>query len=936
MAYNPFNIFRRNQKALFAVLTVFIMVMFTLQSGVAGGDFFESIMRWLGAKGGSKEEVCRIDGHRVTIGELDSGPRSLQYKRTMANRFMYYAARQSSREIEAYANSQRERLSPQGRDMADAARRALEAIDQLNQPWIRNNPQVQEFLLPQKLEQIDMGQQLVDATLESSLAKSEDKDAARAFRTAFNLRKYLQEGQGEHYFLNAPNKTRRDLIEFMLGEKKADQLGIRFSKDDVNKLIQNDFSNFFKNDVPVRDILKGTPGFTMDAVLSALASEFKVRAAQTAVLGQAGRFHGGPALTTPYEMFEFYRDKISPAEYEVLSVPATAFLDKVTAEPTDDEVNVLFKKYADVEPNPKSETPGFKDPRKISISWLGIKGDEPYYKNLATEQIKVGEVLAKASGALAVPLPGAVGTWAAGAVAPLSLKEPAVDAAYARRTETFRTELGYKYTTSRISSFDLLPSSTVRPGVVAATVGGFVANPMAGLAHAMSAPIAYEIRDRAKVGLPLVLGTIPGPAMLQTSLVGVAAARTHEPKPLPIEAMRPELLKQTIDDRAKVLAFGDRQMSRDPEQDKLREKGDIARFTEELAKLTENGKPKDPVAVDKYIKEFITSRGIKEMGGSTPVQPGNPSTARDEWTLEDDPGLAPLLDAHKASVIQAKFMRAHGGTEPYLPFGRPFFWRPDEQTRRIVPTSGTYLAETYPSEDRGAATAEGRTHFVIWRTEDIQPKKTLNLSTGRSAVVAAWKRQKARDLALAHANMLAEKIRTDPNNDPALLFRLMNDLKLSIKDPKADARARVFQIKGVAPLTLSPPSPFGGPGQLRPFGLPDSEEIPYPTVEMVTALVENRDKGPKTVLVLPDAPKDTFYVAALRDRKMKQASEFTPDVISERGGARAIQRLFRDDTVTKARQSVLELLKKEFKYEETDDQKKKLDENTKTGGRNND
>jgi hypothetical protein len=33
MAYNPFNIFRRNQKALFAVLTVFIMIMFTLQSG---------------------------------------------------------------------------------------------------------------------------------------------------------------------------------------------------------------------------------------------------------------------------------------------------------------------------------------------------------------------------------------------------------------------------------------------------------------------------------------------------------------------------------------------------------------------------------------------------------------------------------------------------------------------------------------------------------------------------------------------------------------------------------------------------------------------------------------------------------------------------------------------------------------------------------------
>ena len=38
--------------------------------------------------------------------------------------------------------------------------------------------------------------------------------------------------------------------------------------------------------------------------------------------------------------------------------------------------------------------------------------------------------------------------------------------------------------------------------------------------------------------------------------------------------------------------------------------------------------------------------------------------------------------------------------------------------------------------------------------------------------------------------------------------------------------------------------------------------------------------------------------------------------------------------MNKARQSVLALLKKEFKYEETEDQKKKLDENAKSGGRN--
>ena len=42
MAYNPFNIFRRNQKAIFAVITVFIMFTFVLSSGLGGGaDFFD-------------------------------------------------------------------------------------------------------------------------------------------------------------------------------------------------------------------------------------------------------------------------------------------------------------------------------------------------------------------------------------------------------------------------------------------------------------------------------------------------------------------------------------------------------------------------------------------------------------------------------------------------------------------------------------------------------------------------------------------------------------------------------------------------------------------------------------------------------------------------------------------------------------------------------
>ena len=75
MAYNPFNIFRRNQKAIFAVLTVFIMFTFVLSSGLGGGaDFFDWLPRWLGQKSKKGDVVCTIDGGKIYSSELEQTP----------------------------------------------------------------------------------------------------------------------------------------------------------------------------------------------------------------------------------------------------------------------------------------------------------------------------------------------------------------------------------------------------------------------------------------------------------------------------------------------------------------------------------------------------------------------------------------------------------------------------------------------------------------------------------------------------------------------------------------------------------------------------------------------------------------------------------------------------------------------------------------------
>ena len=620
MAYNPFNIFRRNQKALFAVLTVFIMVVFTLSSGVAGGDFFETFGRLAGQHQG--EVVCKIDGRKITSTELEQGPRSLQFKRLMANRFMYQAAFETVGNLRDFTVQQREKLSPAGRAMADEVQRALQG-DPQDQLFAKFDPSGYE-----RKRQAEMARafQSTVYVMETPGFKDEDRAVARADQAILNLSRRLSEAPRDFYFVNAPNKTRRDLIEFMLWEKKADQLGIRFGRDDVKRLIQQEFSDSFsaQADVRVRKHLQEMQGFTIEACLDALASEFRVRAAQVAVLGYSARFHDTPVFSTPYEAFEYYREQCSPTSYEVLSVPAAAWLDKVPGEPSATELKELYDKYANDDPNPKSETPGFKDPRKIAVGYLGLTGEEPYYTKLAEEEIKVGEVMAKMSGALTVPVPGVGGLWVAGVAGPLSLKEPAVDAAYTAKVKEFDVDRARGYSAANIVVRDLLPTSEVRPGVAAATLGGMIGqtagfgNPVAATMIAMGAPIGYEIRDRVKVGMPLVLGGIPGPALLPTAIAGTVAATASEPKALPIEALRPELLKETISKRAKVIAFGWQRDRLNPQPEpKDAEKGDVANFIEELKKLSNEGRPKDKAAVEKYIKEFIASRGLTNFGGST-------------------------------------------------------------------------------------------------------------------------------------------------------------------------------------------------------------------------------------------------------------------------------------------------------------------------------
>jgi hypothetical protein len=955
MAYNPFNIFRRNQKAIFAVVTVFIMFTFVLSSGLGGGaDFFDWLPRWLGQKSKKGDVMCSIDESKVYESELTQ----LRFDRVMANRFMNLASTESQQLIIGEALAMRPRLSPQGQQILSQFERM--AMDPNMAPFLA------QFFTSQ-----------LRSMLDSPVATSEDKAAARLLFAGLTMAQARGAAGPDHYFVNLPNQTNRDLVNFLLWRKKADQLGIKLTTDHVKKLIHSEFMGYFQpsSEVAVRKYLQqNMANFNLNRCIEAIGEELRVRMAQVAVLGpdfyghrSSMTFGGYPMFATSYEAFDFYREQCSPTTYGAIPVPAINFLSQV---PEPDESNstirselvALYDKHKNDEPNLGRESPGLKEPRKIKVEWLSVSGAEPYYVKLAEEQLQQGELHAKIGSMLTVPLLSASPMVMASATAPLTVKEPLLLAAYDKVIQDHKFSLSDRYASPSVM-LGVLDSSVVRPGVLVGSAGHSAGqalafgHPLAALAGTATAPLAYELRDRVKAGVPAVLlalgsipavktdilglsighpvpGPLPGPALFANLMGAHVAYEMMLPKPLPIDAVKPELTKNLIASTAKNIAFGEPVNPNRPGPPTPPKKGDLQTFIDEVNKLSDNGKvrPSDKekfAALQKYITEFAVKRGIPISGNRTPLS---------EWQLEGDPGLAPLLTAQKESLKRSP----HQQQADYVPFANRFFW---EEGDRRKPVSGVYRADFYPEQRpqfRDPTREETKPQYVIWRTEEVPAKVPPSFSDALPAVKAVWKHLKARDLAKKRADELAKAIEAASASSEATVISLLLDQSSQLesefaKDPAARDRIKPFHIQGVCPLTtVGSPTAFNGlipsfagppPGQMHEFRFPPSENVKFPAREMGQKLLDERTKPVKTVLVLTDEPKDIYFVTTLMKRDEKQSWEFQNLLRQDAtGNQRIVLSSYIGHGRDKTFASVMGLLKKEFKYEETEEQKKKLDE----------
>ncbi len=898
MAYNPFDVFRRNQKSFFAVLTAFIMVMFVFQVGQ--GDLFHWLPQWIKSQQSTgKAVVATIDGRKFMDSDLyrhDDG-------RAMANQFMQQANGAATNNL---AESIREGITRTSVASKEAFQKLLSTrqtsyIDPQIMQFIQNNPNVDRNMVTQFQQRSisDLRASFSKLLNDGSAAGNEDKTLAQSAMSLMDLDSSAATMGSYGYFNNLPNlKTNSERLEFELWLRKADKLGITMALGEVPEMLQKEFSGRLKNGDFV-EIEKGfqanRSGFSRESLMAALADEFRVRSAMTVVLGPVIGKSGSPAVqafATPYEAYQHYREKCDAGLFAVMTVPTANYLDKVQGAPSESELQVLFDKYRKDEPNPTLEKPGLKEPRKLKMGWLEVTGDEPFFKTLGEETLKLSEIGFRlypiGMGGLEGPIATAVIATAA---------DPSLQAAYTKFKTASVVSTDNNWFPSSFGKPAAADVSVMRPANLVSAAAA-AAGSMLSRSGPFTMPLIFEEQvaaadrqERARVFASLFASpTVGGNSILATTIV--AGARM--PDALPLAVVRNQL-------KVEVQAALTRTKAEE----------DVNKFQIELGRLGAK-KDKEKSEARTYLNKYLTTRGVKS---------GASKEFRDMFSIDSDEGLAPLA------------VRLDRGRDPStvpLKFGPSLFFEADPSGRRAAIPLTFFNPKPFPEQNRGMdffSLKEGEPSYVVWRTDDIESKEPRELTPIRAKVEAVWRHLKTRELAKAGADDLRKKLDDRLVAEKAMgqqgaVDRVTRDVQTTFvsenfKTQESLARAQYFFVEDVAFISskISRLNAMGG--GVQQFVLSPRKEIEYPTQAMTTDLLAAKDKPLGTTLIMTDNPKDNYYVAVLLNRDERATGGFYSEIYGSSFGplSGAVNQSLQSETLRKAREQSVTLLKSEFKVE---------------------
>ncbi len=360
MAFHPFGIVRKYQKALMALATVFCMGVFILQFG--RGDLIESL---LGRGGQNKgEKLITLYGKDVYPSDVTRDRQGRQIANQLVQAAVGSAGGDANKNVMAYNPDKPNADDDQLKQLRGALTSRSQFIYQLLQ--VRPNRQIQEFL-GSIAGQVEHDVATLDA-LQISIGSSDQPDKAKAaeqtrmikdLRLLFKLQYLLASGPGALYFGGGVKDE--DILDFEVWKHQAEKLGVVLTKADARRLIAHeagdrglpaDPGGSWASDPLIKTFLDDPhTQMTEDQLVTAVVDEFRVEIAQNLL---AGRASGVPALGipdlttdpyTPYDFWTYFRDNRTTLKVAFLPIPVPSFTDRVPGAPDSDELGKLFNQY---------------------------------------------------------------------------------------------------------------------------------------------------------------------------------------------------------------------------------------------------------------------------------------------------------------------------------------------------------------------------------------------------------------------------------------------------------------------------------------------------------------------------------------------------------------------------------------------------------------
>jgi len=917
--------FRRNQKAWLAGLTILCMVTFVLCGTIgAGGNLLESFgVRFGQSKG---EVVATLYGKDILAREIQD----LRNQRRLANVYLDQVTRASRAQVFSAAFEASSKWE-------ESQRRILQQVLMFRNFSLQSPQFRQQYLqslsaLPQLRADFLRAKKTTEANLVDDLFRALQQDFMQMLR------------RPEEFYFGGTTSL-EDTLDFLIWRHEADRRGIQLSAKDINRLIYKETDNrdiAESDERKIEDALQRNfrNYFSPDNFRTALADEFRVRIAKTAMMGD-DRTDSQYATTwaTPYEFWQFYKENRTENVVAVLPIPARHkdFLSQV-GQPTEKDLQDLFEKYKDLEYVAGSDLPGFKVSPRIEVEWINARADSEKYRQKATQASTLIQAGFQVMSGAGQTMGGSLAAESTFLGLPFAFDMALID-----KYEFDKYQLR---NASWVEPWDAFGSRRLHDTSYQRqeNVAGMVGQAFGGLgtkAPVVSSALTYyggaalhEVFDRARIGATMALAYSSPTPFKPAALTYYGSAH---PAFIPLSAIKDDLTKKLQDDMARKLVQTDL--------------GELHKKLSDLRRET----PADLLnAQTVYRPEIISATLGQAMGGSATTAPialtttttfGTPAIRNSLQTRAWEAvtaafagpnptpfvksGLVPLEKIRKTidqAVAEHGFQ--HGQTkkpedrftiaddEGLKPLKEAYVHNPfgDKQEKNFAnlffQNHGVYSPQDYPT---GGSLASDSPSFLYWKTND-KAAYVPTFEEVKDKVKDWWQFEKAHELAKKEAEDLKAKAQGQA------------DAERWLKDGTKHSEP-MFTLDEVSGLVKSK-TPFArGPmNSYDRFSIP-KEKIEYPPEGLDKDLLNLTEPG--QVIVKSDKPKEHYYVMALVKRT--KPSEFSFYREYQTGAENLLTYLEQEKNYqSEFQKGILEQLREEARLKINDENRERVDEKSRS------